>query len=133
MNTPEKDKYLSELKNQSSDNKCYILSNVRCLTEGVDVPVLDAVLFLSSKKSEIDITQSIGCATRKTPDKKYGYIIIPVVIPENISPEDALESNKYYSTVWKVINALRSHDETLTDNEIKDIVLNTKNVHTKHM
>lgn len=123
MNTPEKNKYLSKLKNQSSENKCYILSNVRCLTEGVDVPALDAVVFLSPKYSEIDITQAIGRAMRRAPEKKYGYIIIPVVIPEDASAKDSLAKGDY-STVWKVINALRSHDETLTDNEIKDIILN---------
>ena len=90
---------------------CHILSNARCLTEGVDVPSLDAVMFMSPRKSKVDIVQAVGRVMRKSKNKKYGYIILPVVIPSGILPEDALNDNKVYGVVWDVLNALRSHDD----------------------
>lgn len=95
----------------SSRKKCRILTNVRCLSEGVDVPALDAVLFLSARNSQIDVVQSVGRVMRTAPDKKYGYIIIPVVIPADIKPEDALNQNERFAVVWSVLNALRAHDD----------------------
>lgn len=85
------------------DNECRILTNVRCLSEGVDVPSLDAVIFLSAKNSEIDIVQSVGRVMRKprNGNKKYGYIIIPVVIPEGENPEEALEKSDAYKIICK--------------------------------
>lgn len=92
-------------------NECRILTNARCLSEGVDVPSLDAVIFMSGKSSEVDIVQSVGRVMRKSEGKKYGYIIIPIVIPVGVKPEDALDDNQIYGTVWKVLNALRAHDD----------------------
>ncbi len=92
---------------------CHVLSNVRCLSEGVDVPALDAVMFLDSKGSLIDVVQSVGRVMRKAPGKRYGYIIIPIVIPECESPEAALDDNERYKMVWQVLRALRSHDDRL--------------------
>ncbi len=94
-----------------SGNECRILNNVRCLSEGVDVPSLDAVLFLSARNSQVDVVQSVGRVMRRAPNKKYGYIIIPVVVPSNISPEEALDDNKRFAVVWTVLNALRAHDD----------------------
>ena len=96
----------------TSPDTCRILSNARCLSEGVDVPALDAVIFLSPKKSEIDIVQSIGRVMRKAPGKNFGYVIIPVAVSSELSPDEALNSNKEYQAVWKVLQALRSHDDT---------------------
>ncbi len=95
-----------------SKDECRILSNVRCLSEGIDVPNLDAVMYLSSRKSKVDIIQSVGRVMRKAPGKRYGYIIIPVFIPEGAEDESVLE-NSSYQTVWDVVRALRSHDERL--------------------
>lgn len=92
-------------------NECRILTNVKCLSEGVDVPSLDAVLFLSARNSPIDVVQSVGRVMRKAPGKKFGYIIIPVLIPFNVKPEDALNDNIRFSVVWTVLNALRAHDD----------------------
>lgn len=92
-------------------NECRILTNVRCLSEGVDVPSLDAVMFLSARNSQIDVVQSVGRVMRRAEGKKFGYIIIPVVIPAGKSPEEALDDSKVYGVVWTVLNALRAHDD----------------------
>ncbi len=92
-------------------NQCRILMNVRCLSEGVDVPSLDAVLFLSARNSQIDVVQSVGRVMRRAEGKKYGYIIIPVVIPSGVEPEKALDDNKRFAVVWTVLQALRAHDD----------------------
>ena len=104
-------------------NTCHILSNVRCLSEGVDVPSLDAILFLSARNSQVDVVQSVGRVMRKAPGKKYGYVIIPVVIPPDMSPEEALDNSDVYNVVWTVLNALRAHDDHF-DAEINKIDLN---------
>ena len=108
-----------------ADNTCRILSNARCLSEGIDVPALDAVLFLSSRKSHVDIVQSVGRAMRKSPGKEYGYIILPIAIPAGIDPAAALDDNERFATVWSVLRALRSHDDRF-DAEINQIDLNRK-------
>ncbi len=90
-----------------------VLTNVRCLSEGVDVPALDAAIFLNGKGSQIDVVQSVGRVMRKADGKKYGYIIIPIIIDEDQDPNEALDNNNNYQVIWKVLNALRSHDERL--------------------
>lgn len=91
--------------------ECRVLTNVRCLSEGVNVPALDAVLFLSARNSQIDVVQSVGRVMRIAEGKKYGYIIIPVVVPADIEPEAALADNDRFRVVWSVLQALRSHDD----------------------
>ncbi len=128
MGASERNKKLDWLKNVSHDSQdCNILCNVKCLSEGVDVPSLDAVMFLSAKNSQVDVVQSVGRVMRKskTTDKKYGYIIIPIVVPADVSPENALDDNERYKVVWSVLNALRSHDDRF-DAEINQIDLNKK-------
>jgi len=112
MPATERDGELSWLKSTTDDNyDCRLLTNVRCLSEGVDVPSLDAVLFLSARNSQVDVVQSVGRVMRKAEGKKYGYIIIPVVVPADVAPEKALDDNERYRVVWSVLNALRAHDE----------------------
>lgn len=112
MGASLRDKHLNWLKDTATDGvECRILSNVRCLSEGVDVPSLDAVIFLSAKNSQVDVVQSVGRVMRRAEGKKYGYIIIPIVVPSDISPEEALNSNKNYAVVWDILNALRAHDD----------------------
>jgi len=111
MNALEREDLLSWLKEDGEEQECRILTNARCLSEGVDVPNLDSVLFLSAKNSQVDVVQSVGRVMRKAPNKKYGYIIIPVVIPEHINPEEALNDSEAYKVVWSVLNALRAHDD----------------------
>jgi predicted helicase len=88
-----------------------ILSNARCLSEGVDVPTLDAVLFLNPRRSQVDIVQAVGRVMRRAPGKTRGYIILPIGVPANCTPEKALDDNERYKVVWQVLQALRSHDD----------------------
>ena len=111
MNASEKSAKIEWLKDEQEDNTCRILSNVRCLSEGVDVPALDAVLFLTPRSSQVDVVQSVGRVMRNAPGKKRGYVILPVVIPAGIEPDKALEKNENYKVVWQVLNALRAHDD----------------------
>ena len=111
MSAPERDKMLAWLKEDSEENECRILTNVKVLSEGVDVPSLDAVLFLSARNSEVDVVQSVGRVMRLAPGKKYGYIIIPVVVPSDVEADVALDDNDRYKVVWTVLNALRAHDD----------------------
>jgi predicted helicase len=112
MTAPQRDELLGWLKADTGDtNECRILTNVRCLSEGVDVPSLDAVMFLSARNSQVDVVQSVGRVMRKAPGKKYGYIIIPVVVPSDIEADKALDDNERYKVVWTVLNALRAHDD----------------------
>ena len=113
------------LEDTKDESVCHVVSNAKCLTEGVDVPALDAILFLNPRNSMVDVVQAVGRVMRKSPNKNYGYIIIPVVIPAGIKPQDALNDNKRYETVWKVLNALRSHDDFL-DISINQIDINNK-------
>lgn len=111
MNAAEKEEKLTWLKAEAAPNTCRILSNVRCLSEGVDVPALDAVLFLTPRNSQVDVVQSVGRVMRTAPGKKLGYVILPVVIPSGLEPHEALNDNKVYKVVWDVLQALRSHDD----------------------
>jgi len=102
---------LDWLKGELGERECRVLSNARCLSEGVDVPALDAVMFLNPRKSVVDVVQSVGRVMRKAPGKQYGYIILPIGIPADKKPEDALRDNERYAVVWEVLQALRAHDE----------------------
>lgn len=106
-----KDK-LSWLASTQSD-QCHVLSNVRCLSEGVDVPNLDAIMFLQPKKSRVEVVQAVGRVMRRFEGKDYGYIILPVVIPAGYTPEEALDNTDAFKVVWEIVQALRSHDERL--------------------
>ena len=117
MGATERNAALAWLAEEADDpQECRVVTNVRCLSEGVDVPALDAVLFLSARNSQVDVVQSVGRVMRSfrrgQPDeKKYGYIIIPVIVPEGTTPEEALNDNKTFSVVWSILNALRAHDD----------------------
>lgn len=113
MNASQKEARIAWLKADGGDDTCRVLSNVRCLSEGVDVPALDAVLFLTPRNSQIDVVQSVGRVMRKAADgsKKRGYIVLPVVIPAGVEPHEALKDNETYRVVWQVLQALRSHDD----------------------
>ena len=116
MSMPDREENLAWLKDaDTEDDRCRIVTNVRCLSEGVDVPALDAVMFLSAKNSQIDVVQSVGRVMRKPRmgDKKFGYIIIPIIADPQKTPNEALEDNDNYKVVWTVLNALRAHDERL--------------------
>lgn len=126
-NTKEKNKMLDWLrgigKDEIEDGTCHILTNARCLSEGVDVPSLDSVIFMAKKRSQVDIIQAVGRVMRKFGsgnEKIYGYIIIPVVINDEKLTDATLSNNEDYKVVWQVVQALRSHDERL-DTQINKI------------
>ena len=122
-NTKEKNRKLNWLRSEIDDGECRILTNARCLSEGVDVPSLDSIVFMAKKRSQVDIIQAVGRVMRKFGsgvEKKYGYIIIPVVINDEKLTDKTLSSNEDYKVVWQVVQALRSHDERL-DTEINKV------------
>jgi hypothetical protein len=125
MNAVTRAHKLEWLKEPGPALRCRILSNARCLSEGVDVPSLDAVMFLNPRNSVVDVVQSVGRVMRKATDKQYGYIILPIGIPAGLSPEEALKDNKKYAIVWQVLQALRSHDDRFNAT-INQIELNKK-------
>lgn len=111
FNVLERSKRLDWLQGSQDSDVCRILTNAKCLTEGVDVPSLDAVLFLNPRNSQVDVVQAVGRVMRKAPGKEYGYIILPIAVPAEQPPESALNDNKKYKVVWDVLQALRSHDD----------------------
>lgn len=112
-NASSREEMLNWLKADAGDNTCRILTNAKVLSEGVDVPALDAIMFMHPRKSQIDVVQSVGRVMRRAEGKKLGYVILPVAIPPNTKPEDALNDNERYKVVWQILNALRAHDERL--------------------
>lgn len=113
FNAKTRGELLDWLKADTEGQTCRILSNARCLSEGVDVPALDAIMFLHPRKSQIDVVQSVGRVMRRAPGKRMGYVILPVGVPADKSPEEALNDNEKYRVVWQILNALRAHDERL--------------------
>ncbi len=113
FNATARDEMLNWLKADVGEDTCRILTNARVLSEGVDVPALDAIMFMHPRKSQIDVVQSVGRVMRRAEGKKMGYVILPVAIPPDTTPEEALKDNERYQVVWQILNALRAHDERL--------------------
>ena len=120
--TPSSDRHtlIESLRHATDDGVCKVLTNVGVLSEGVDIPALDAVVFLQSRSSPVDVTQAVGRVMRRAEGKKLGYVVIPVVVPafqdifanEEVSPEHLLSASDF-KPVWDVVRALRSHDERI--------------------
>ena len=127
QNSLDRQRKLAWLKTSDAEVPavCRVLTNARCLTEGVDVPALDAVLFLAPRKSQVDVVQAVGRVMRKAENKQMGYIILPVVIGPDQDPTQALDNNKTFQVVWSVLRALRSHDDRF-DLEINSLDLNRR-------
>lgn len=106
--------FLDWLK-EPEEGECRIVTNARCLSEGVDVPNLDAALFMSPKHSAIDIVQQVGRVMRKSPNKTHGYIVVPILLAEGETATDALRKSEDYATIIKVVRALRSHDDNIDE------------------
>ncbi|ADG98197.1 type III restriction protein res subunit [Segniliparus rotundus DSM 44985] len=123
FNALKRNARLGWLQAPLAENECRILTNARCLSEGVDVPALDAVLFLHPRNSVVDVVQSVGRVMRTSEGKNYGYIILPVAVPAEVSPSQALADNRRFKIVWQVLNALRAHDERF-DAHVNSIALN---------
>lgn len=93
-----------------------VISNARCLTEGVDVPAVDMVAFISPRKSKVDIVQATGRAMRKSPGKEFGYVMVPLFVEQasNESIEEALKRTGF-DDVWDLLGAMREQDDVLVD------------------
>ena len=113
MNSSERRILLEKLK-ADIPNQHSLLSNARCLTEGIDVPALDAVAFIDPRSSQVDIIQAVGRAIRRSSNKTLGTIVLPVLIPSDVDAETAVEDSAF-KPIWGIINALRAHDEKLAD------------------
>jgi superfamily II DNA or RNA helicase len=111
MTAGERDVRLCQLKAVGADERG-VLTNARCLTEGVDVPTLDGVAFIDPRRSQVDVVQAVGRAIRRAEDKQRGTIVIPVLVMDDDDPEQALESSEF-DRVWEVVRALRNHDDDL--------------------
>lgn len=113
MPTDKRRRKLSQLKGLKG-NERGLLTNARCLSEGVDVPSLDGVAFIDPRSSQIDIIQAVGRAIRLSDNKKAGTIVLPVFIGKSDDPEEALEQGNF-KPIWDVLNALKAHDDVLAD------------------
>ncbi len=115
MNCKVRLEKLEEL-NEFQPNTCKVLSNARCLSEGVDVPALDSIVFFDGKSAMVDIIQAVGRVMRKAKRKQRGYIILPIALEESeIKNLNEAVNNTNFKNIWKVIKALRSHDPSLVD------------------
>ena len=126
MNAMERGTKLSWIESPADENESRMLTNARCLSEGVDVPALDAVVFFNPRNSMVDVVQSVGRVMRKSAGKDYGYIILPVAVPPNVSASEALNDNQRFKVVWQILNALRAHDDRFNA-KVNSIALNGAN------
>lgn len=127
MNALERGTRLSWLESPAAEDQTRVLTNARCLSEGVDVPALDAVIFFNPRNSMVDVVQSVGRVMRKSEGKDYGYIILPVAVAPDVSPAQALNDNTRFKVVWQILNALRAHDDRFNA-KVNSIALNEGDV-----
>ena len=95
------------------ERTCRLLTNVRCLSEGVDIPALDGIIFVHPRKSEVEVIQAVGRVMRRAEGKDIGYVIIPVAVRADRAVHEAMTKDTTYEVVWQILNALRSHDERI--------------------
>ena len=112
MPTSKRRQKLEQLK-ELSRGDVMLLTNARCLSEGVDVPALDGIAIIDPRQSKVDIVQMVGRAIRLSKDKKIGSIIIPVFLEKGKKAETVINKSNFKS-VWDIVNALKAHDETLS-------------------
>ena len=126
----ERAEALEWLRTSRNDNECRVIMNAKLFSEGVDVPTLDSVIFMEPRKSQIDVVQAVGRVMRKAEGKRFGYIILPVVIPEEGEQEALLNDEEGYQAVGRVLAALQSHDERLAETPhrfVRYVDIDTKN------
>lgn len=111
MTATERKALLDWLRDEPAPGEARVLSNARVLTEGIDVPALDAVVFLKPRRSVVEVVQAVGRAMRKAPGKRYGYVILPVIVKPERDAAEQLDKNEEFRTVWEVLGALRSIDD----------------------
>lgn len=109
---------LTELNNPK-EHTCNVLSNARCLSEGIDVPALDSIVFFDGRSAIVDIIQAVGRVMRKAEGKEMGYIILPIALSESeIKDLDKAVNNTNFQNIWRVLKSLRSHDPSLVDEAV---------------
>ena len=113
MRSDVRTRNIAWLGEEVPEGTCRILTNARCLAEGIDVPNLDAVIFFNAKNSTVDVVQAVGRVMRRAEGKEFGYIILPIFVPAGMTPEEALDDSKVFANVWSILQALRSHDERI--------------------
>lgn len=113
MPSDQRTRNIAWLGGDVAEDECRILTNARCLAEGIDVPNLDAVIFFNAKNSTVDVVQAVGRVMRRAEGKDFGYIILPIFVPAGMTPEEALDDSKVFANVWSILQALRSHDERI--------------------
>ncbi len=113
MSAGRRDVILGRFRDMGTGDRA-VLSNARCLAEGVDVPALDGVVFVDPRRSQIDIVQAVGRAIRKAPNKKLGTVVIPVAVGATDDPQTVLDAS-VFKPVWDVLLALRAHDDVLAE------------------
>lgn len=98
------------------ESQAAVISNARCLTEGVDVPNVDAILFADPRKSQVDIVQAVGRALRRDPNNpnKIGYVLLPVVVPDDQTVEQFLKSGAF-KEIGRVLATLSIHDDRIAE------------------
>ena len=112
----QRNRELRALAQADRDGECRIVCNVKLFTEGVDVPSLDAVAFLDPRDSQVDVVQAVGRVMRKAEGKRFGYIVVPVVVEPGSDVAAALErGTEGYRTVGRVLRALQAHDGRLAE------------------
>ena len=112
----QRNQELRALAQADRDGECRIVCNVKLFTEGVDVPSLDAVAFLDPRDSQVDVVQAVGRVMRKAEGKRFGYIVVPVVVEPGSDVAAALErGTEGYRTVGRVLRALQAHDGRLAE------------------
>ncbi|WP_052292022.1 DEAD/DEAH box helicase family protein [Natranaerobius thermophilus] len=111
---------LDWLREEPDPGESKVLSNAQVLKEGIDVPSLDAIVFLRPKRSTVDIVQAVGRAMRKAPGKEYGYVVIPVLVDPEEDAAEQLDNNEEFKKVWQILGALRSIDDRF-DAEVREL------------
>ena len=113
MTTEKRNEKIRDLE-LLEDNERKILGNAKCLSEGVDVPTLDGIAFISPKSSQVDIIQAVGRAIRKSDDKSKGTIVVPLYISEKESLDEAILLTNFQK-VWQIVTALKSEGKRAVD------------------
>ncbi len=91
-----------------------LITNARCLTEGVDVPGIDCVLFADPRRSAVDIVQAVGRALRPAPGKKLGYVIVPILHDADATPDDIFETDSFQE-ILTTLRALAANDDRIIE------------------
>lgn len=99
--------------NDFSNSKNGLITNARCLTEGIDVPNIDCVMFSDPRQSTVDIVQAVGRAIRLSDNKKFGYVLVPIIIDEDEDLENIKQSS--YQAIINILRSLSSNDDRIFD------------------